>query len=365
MSRTPSFRSILAAGLCSAAALALGYGWGRAGARTPAPAEAPEGQGVVATVRVAPMVKGTLEGRTAAFGSIVAAPGAAQTVSVAYECRVVTLTVSEGQAVAAGAPLATVTDSPDALLSLDQARIDARAADAQLQQVLDRHALKLADNAALAQARQAADSAKVRVKSLEARHMGGLHVLRASGPGVVVQVPVQAGAVVPAGGSLLELVATSRLEARLGTDPQLAAGLRPGGTLALAAMDGSGARGSQARIRAVSLAINPTTRLRDVCVSLPPGHPFLYGQCVQGTLLATPGEGLLVPYASVLPEGGRNLLYTVRKGHAFRHEVQILAQSGERLELSALGLDPAEPVVIQGNYELKDGMAVQLEGLAR
>jgi RND family efflux transporter MFP subunit len=340
--------------------LALGYGWGHAGAKTAT--EEPEEKGPIATVKVAAMEKGRLEVRSSAFGSIVAAPGAARTLSVAYECRLASLFVSEGQVVTPGEALATVTDSADALLALDQARIDATSTEAQLAQARNRHDLKLADNATLAQAQQAAASAKARVASLEARQMGTLRVLRSKAPGVVVRLPAQVGAVVPAGSSLLELADLSRLEARLGTDPQAASRLRPGGALTLAPVDGREAVGTPARIRTVSPAINPITRMRDVFVALPPGHPFLYGQYVRGSLLAAPSDGVLVPYAAVLPQDGRNILFTIRNGRAVRHEVQVLAQSGDRLELAGEGLDPKEPAVVQGNYQLQDGMAVQVEG---
>ena len=37
-------------------------------------------------------------------------------------------------------------------------------------------------------------------------------------------------------------------------------------------------------------------------------------------------------------------------------------QGGELLLVSGEDLDAAEPVVVQGNYELEDGMAVEVEG---
>ena len=68
-----------------------------------------------------------------------------------------------------------------------------------------------------------------------------------------------------------------------------------------------------------------------------------------------------MPYAAVLPEEGKQILYTLRAGHAVRHEVQVLVQSLDRVQVSGEGLDPAEPVVVQGNYEVQDGMAVRVE----
>jgi len=344
------------------AALTLGYFWGRSHGQEPGPEEGPGKQAqVIAAVKVAVAQKGVLKGKLSAFGSIVPAPGASQAISVAYECRVASILVSEGQVVTAGTPLLSVLDSPDALLALEQARIDEQAAETQLEQVRTRHALKLADNGQLAQAVQAFDTAQAQVRSLEARHMGGPQVLRAKGPGVVTKIPVQVSAVVPQGSSLVELADTQRLEARLGVEPQDALNLRPGGALLLSVVDGKTDASAQARIRTVSPAINPTTRLMDVFVALPPHHPFALGQYVHGDILGTAHEGLMVPYAAVLPEDGNYVLFTIRNGHAVRHEVQVLLQSGDRTQVAGEGLDASEPVVVEGNYELQDGMAVRVE----
>lgn len=364
MNRPKTLGPILAAALLAAVALVAGFYWGRshgkaAGTTEEGAAEA----GPVAAVKVAPIVMGKLEGQVSAFGSIVPAPGASQTISVAYECRVASVAIREGQVVAPGTALLTVTDSPDSLLALEQSRIDLRAAEASLQQTRSRHELKLADNGQLAQAQQAFDSAQTKVKSLEARHKdeGVVQILRASAPGVVLRIPTQVGAVVLAGSSLVELADTSKLEARLGVEPQDAARLRPGGPLNLAAVDGKNSITAQARLRTLSPAINPTTRLRDAYVALPVGHGFVLGQYVSGKLNAEAHEGLIVPYAAVLPDEGRFVLFTVRNGHARRHEVVIVLQNGDRTQVSGKDLDPAEPVVVQGNYELKDGMAVRVE----
>jgi membrane fusion protein, multidrug efflux system len=362
MNRRRLFWSLLAASLLVLAALALGFHWGRSRGREAAPEEASgEKETVTATVKVAAMRPGRLEHAVTAFGSIVPAPGASQAVSVSYECRVVSISVSEGQVLAAGTPLLTVTDSPDALLDLVQARIEEKSLNTQLQQARGRFELKLADNAQLAQAEQAFRSAQAKVKSLEARHMGGNQVLRATTPGVVTRIPAQAGAVLAPGSPLVEVTDTRRLESRLGVESLEAASLRSGAALTLSVVDGPRTLSAQARVRIVSPAINPATRLTDVFVSLPPGHPFVLGQYVLGKIQAATREGMIVPYAAVLPDEGHFVLYTVRKGKAVRHEVQILLQAGDRIQVAAQGLDASEPVVVQGNYELQDGMAVRVE----
>ena len=355
MTVTP--RTVLAVCLILAGGAALGY---LARGLKEGKGEAPAGsEAVTASVRTAPMIQGVLEGQQPAFGSIVPAPGASQTLAVPYESRVLALAVSEGQIVAAGTPLLTLADSPDARLGLDQAAIDAKASAVVLEQARSRHQLKLADNATLAQAQQAADSAQARLASLEGRHLGGNQVLTARLTGVVVRVAVQVGALVPAGSTLMELADLSHLEARLGVEPAAAKGLRSGATVQLAGAAGGGP--VPARIRIVSPAINPATRLTDVYLALKDGQPFQLGQFVTAQLPVAARKGWLVPYAAVQPEDGQGILYTVRDGKAVRHQVQVLAQNGDQVQVAGAGLDGAEPLVIQGNYELQDGMAVHTE----
>ncbi len=365
ISPSRSFLKGLAAVALLVATLAGGFFWGRSrGGDAASPVDTPGADPVTATVKVAPMQSGNLNGGVAAFGSIVPQPGAAQTLSVAYEARVLSIAVREGEIIALGTSLMTLSGSPDAQLALDQAHIEATAATVLLKQTLNRHDLKLADNAQLAQAQQAFDSAQAKVSSLEARNMGANHTLKALAPGVVTKISVQSGAVVAPGGSLLELANLSKLEARLGVEPQEAARLQPGSPVLLAAVDTGTLRPVQARLRTVSPAINPTTRLRDAYLILPPGHPFVLGQFVHGTLAPANHRGtggLIVPYAAVLPEEDHYLLYTVRKGHAVRHEVTILRQDGDRVQVAGGDLDPSDPVVVMGNYELQDGMAVRIE----
>ena len=365
MSHSRQSLSIVAAAALLAATLGAGFYWGRSHAgAADSHAEAAEPDAVTAAVKVAPMQKGSLNGGIVAFGSVLPEPGASQTLSVAYESRVLSIAVREGQIVVAGTPLMTLSGSPDAQLALNQARIDEKAAAAVLAQIRNRHDLKLADNGQLAQAQQAFDSAQAKTSSLEARNMGTNHTLKAGAPGVVVKVTAQSGAVVGPGASLMELADISKLEARLGVEPQEAARLRSESSVMLEAVEGGSPRPVQARLRTISSAINPATRLRDAYVTLPAGHPFVLGQYLRGTLSPSKNDGpvgFIVPYAAVLPDAGRYLLYTVRKGHAARHEVQVLRQEGDRVQVAGADLDPAEPVVVQGNYELQDGMAVRVE----
>lgn len=316
---------------------------------------------VTAAVAVAPIKEGTVTRAVEAYGSVVPAPGALFTLSVPFDCQVEKVPVSEGQAVSKGTLLLSVSGSPDAKLALAQARIEAAAARDTLRQVQERHGLNLADAAALAQARGAADAAEARLKSLQARRLEGLHDLIAPEDGIVYRLPFTRGALVPAGTPLADVADGGRLEARFGLEPSERGRFAPGSTVALHAVDGGGAAPLIGRIRAVSTAINPATRLVDVYVALPQGSGLPLGAYMKASFTAASATGLMVPYTAVLPGKAGFVIFTVKDGKAVRHVVTVTAENGQEAGVSGAGLAAGDLAVVSGNYELQDGMAVVME----
>src|SRR5258708_34367842 len=90
------------------------------GAEEPAGGEA-ENKGL-AQVETAPVKKGAITDEIKAFGSVSAQEDKVQTVSLAFECRVVRVLVSSGEPVAKGAPIVEIEPSPETQLAFDEAR---------------------------------------------------------------------------------------------------------------------------------------------------------------------------------------------------------------------------------------------------
>ena len=64
-------------------------------------------------------------------------------------------------------------------------------------------------------------------------------------------------------------------------------------------------------------------------------------------------------------DAGAQVLFTVKDGKAVRHEVTPGIASGDQLEVQGADLKAGDAVVVTGNYELSDGMAVQVETAAQ
>ena len=318
-----------------------------------------------AQVQTAPLTRGPIERTLTAYGTAIAAPGGASTVSFPFECRVVSVQANVGQVVAAGDALARIEPSADARLALDSARATRDAADRALKDAQERLKARLATNQDLAAAEAAARDARLKFESLQGRSPGTDGVVRAPVAGVVTKIAAQPGAVVASGGSLFEIAAQNRLEARLGIAPPDALEVAPGQNVHLTPVEASRGNGSvEGTMRVVGASIDPTTRLVDAFVALgESGAPVLIGTYLRAEIVVEKKEALLAPRAAALPDEGSVVVFTVSKGHAVKHEVQIGLDDGHSVEISDAKppLAQDDQVVIQGNYELEDQMAVEAE----
>jgi membrane fusion protein (multidrug efflux system) len=329
---------------------------GPAAANSGAPA-----QGPVALVRTAPIWDGVLTEKVTAYGTVIPAPGALQTISVPFESQVVRIMVNHGQKVGKNNELLEIKPSPDTYLQLEQARQTYNLSRQSLQIVQRRFELKLATNDQVLRARQALAQAQLRLKSMEKRGIGPPRLIRADVGGLIRKVFVPEGAIVPAGQPLMEIVARNRLEVRLGLEPDNINRVKIGQAVLLNRVNVPALGVITGHIRKVSYGVNPNTRLVDVFVSLPAAADFLLGESVVGNISVAHARGLLVPHAAVLPAGRGYSLFTIQNGHAVRHLVTVGLRNVKEVEVKGPNLRAGEPVVVLGNYELKDGMAVQVE----
>ncbi len=327
----------------------------------PGPEAAGQASGPVAQVRTAPIREGVITKNLAAYGSVIPAPGAVQTVSVPFESQVVQLMVNQGQKVSKGGALLEIKPSPDTALQLEQAGQTYDLARQSLSYVERKFELKLATNDQVLRAKQAMQQAQSRLESLKKRGVGAPRILRADVGGLIKKVFSQEGAIVPAGNPLVEIVAQNRLEVRLGVEPDNINRVAPYQSVSLTRVNVPAAPAVTGHIRKISYGVDPATRLVDVFVTLPSQGDFFLGESAFGEIAVAAVRGLIVPRAAVLPEGRGHSLFTIKNGLAVKHLVKIGPRNDREVEVKGAGLKAGEPVVVLGNYELKDGMAVQVD----
>lgn len=365
----------------------------------------------VAKVQVAPARMAAIGKTIIGYGVVRAAPEAVHVFSVPFEVRVRHFQVTPGQAVAAGTVLLEVDPSPGTLLQVQQARSSVESATRKLAQAKHAAALQLREARAtresaakllaqmqrrmemklvtsqeLLQAQQDLELAQLRLESIEKLattaeilqaqqdlqlaelQLASLEKLGIGKPpvhtemaGIVSNLIAQEGQIVPAGGPLIELAEEQRIEVRLSVDPGDAADLRVGQPILIASVNDKDAKPIEGRLRLITRRVNPASRLVEVFVSLPPDTRWLLESYVRGRATVNEKQALVVPRSAVLPEKEKRVLFTLKDGKAVEHEVETGLENAEVVEIKGADIKAGDAVVVEGNYELEPGMAVEIE----
>ncbi len=300
------------------------------------------------------------------YGTVAPAPRSLRTVTLPFECRVVRISTAVGVAVAGGSDLAAGTELAEVAISQDaqSARAEALSTQAEarveLAQAQRRVELHLATAQDLQQAKAALALADIKAKAWAQRIDGDTLVIRAVSAGTVVKIAAQPGQVVPAGTEIIEISEGDDDEARLGFEPSDMARLSVGATIKVIDVRRPEVT-FETVIRYIPAVLDPDTRLADAVVALPKARiPF--GGLVRGELQVTVPESWVVPRQALVSTDDGVRVFTVVDGKAVAHAATVLANTEADAAIEAEGLGAADQVVVLGNYQLADGMPVQISG---
>ena len=299
------------------------------------------------------------------LGVVVAAPSGEQALSATFDSIVRKVDVAPGAQVAAGDVLLEIAPTPETQLSLESARSVLDATKKSLVAARERYDLKLGTSDDLRAAEQTEREAQQKVDSLEKRGLGGNGEIIAPVAGVVSRVEVSAGSAVTAGTLLVTLTAETGLEARLGVEAGDSDQVRPGQTVTLHSAHRSSLPLATATVRLVGRSLDATSGSVEVRVPLPTVSGLMLGERVSAVIELLKKEALVVPRSAVLPDGDKRVLFTVKDGHAVRHEVTVGIVANDLMEVSGSNLHEGDSVVVLGNYELENGMATEPMGAGK
>lgn len=348
-------RRAFIAGICIAA------GFSASSAHADADDAAASPVQTVASVRVAQAALAPMRHTLAAYGTAEFSADASQAVSVPYQARVLGVAVVAGQAVRKGDALITLRPTTAAALELQRADNDAQFARQQLARTRELFAQRLATNTDLAAAEQAAHNADAAQASARARFGGsGKRTLRAAHAGVVADIAARNGEVIAADTAFAHLGASSGLRLNLGVEPSAIAQVRAGESVKFGLLQDT-APEMKAVVERVGSQIDARTRLIPVVARPDDSAHVPPGAAVTARIETGTGKPVLgVPRPAVLYRGGKAFVYVVQSGKAALRWVDAGADDGERVEIRS-GLQAGETVVVLGNYELQDGMAVNVQ----
>jgi len=318
--------------------------------------------GPIPEVQVAKVERKTITEKVIVYGSVIAQPGKTHSVSIAFETRVRHILVAPGQFVHENDPLIEIELSPAAQVQFQQAKNAAEAARKELKQTQERFNLKLATNQDLSAAEKTARDAEAQLSGLQRAGAGGDNRIHSDMSGVIAKVDAQDGQIVPPGGPLVEIVAENEIEVKLGVEAEDLSAAQEGASITVVAMNDPTAAKVDGTVRLVTRRIDPTTRLVDVYVTLPEGTKLLLDGYVRGEIQRTEKNALVVPRPAVLPNESREFeVFTVANNRATKHTVKIGAENSNEIQVTADDVHEGDPVVTVGNYELEDGMAVEIK----
>ena len=295
------------------------------------------------------------------FGVVAAAPSGDHVITATYEVIVRKVLVSVGTPVAAGDVLLEVEPSPEAKLAAASARAALEAANKTLAAAQERFDLKLSSSQELLTAKTAADDAKLKLDSMTARGLAGDGHIVAAEAGVVSKLDVSSGALVAPGTAFVTVSTGGQMEVRLGVPVSEIGAVAVGQAVVIESSNRSGAEKIVATVHTVGASLDAQTGAAEVRAAVPAGAPLLLGEHVRAEIEVQKKEhALVVPRSAVLPDDDKHILFTVKDGKAVKHEVKLGLATDELLEVIGEGLKAGDLVVTLGNYELEDGMAIQV-----
>lgn len=314
----------------------------------------------VALVTTALPVRQRFHDSVQAWGSAVADPHRARTISLAHGGEVIALGVSAGQAVKRGEALLTIAPDPVARSAWRQAQSALALARGELQRSERMASQHLATQSQVAAARKALSDAQSALAAQQALG-GGMarETVAAPDDGVVAAVPVALGDRFAANAPLLGFMPAHALVAQLGVQPDAGARLQVGMPVQLHGVYGGG-KAFAGKLTMVGRAVDPQTHLLPVQAEFTASADatLVAGAALAATIQGGDYTAWAVPRAAVLHDAQGNHLFQLDHGKAHRVDVELRQPEGDTV--GVLGqLDAKLPVIVQGAYEVDDGAAVR------
>ncbi len=314
---------------------------------------------VSALVQTEPLVQHELSKTISCYGTVDVDPLNTESINIPRAGQVTELLVSQGEAVKKDAPLLQFETSPRESVNYVQARTSVELAKGELARVQDLLAQQLATRSQLAAAEKTLHDAEAGLSAQQKLGTGlQSQVITAPFDGIVSALPVSQGERIQAGATALRLSRRDRLRVVLGIEPEDARKISRGLPVLLTSvfdrMQAAGVVGT------VSDMIDPQTGLVGLFVSLKSAQAvrLMPGIRMEGRITLTSRREFAVPRQAVLTDDQGPYIFVVRNGRSHR----INVKPGIEIH-GLLGIEGAfernDRVVIVGNYELQEGMAVR------
>ncbi len=283
-----------------------------------------------------------------------------ETMSFPYGVQITQIFINAGDAVAKGKLLLLVATDPAVGLSYQQAKAELQSTHAEYKRLKRLLGLELATKSQVESAYIAHLNAKANF-DIQQKQGNGLpkQAMLAPYNAVITDLFVKPGDRISAGTPVLQLADRHNLVANMGVEPTKISLLKPKMQVQLVSVLDKN-QTIMGTIKSIGAMIDPKTRLVDIIVQLDKNSAttLLPGTPVQGNILADQHHCLAVPKSAILSDDQDAYIYQVIHNHAYR--INITTGDNQNNWVCITGkFDSKQKVVISGNYELTDGMAVR------
>ena len=309
-----------------------------------------------ALVKLATATTGQVETVHTLFGAVEANAAAQYTLSAPMEATVARIAAPVGSAVEAGDLIVALQPSPTSRANIAQARSSAKAADEAFQRAKRLRADGLVGDAEVENTRTAAEAADAALAALSSQ--AGQLGLRAPFSAYVEAISSNPGGLVAPGTTVVTLARSGEVRARFNVDHALIGRItRSEGVRVTIPSEGLDVT---LPIAAIDPTVDPQTRQAAIFVTIPAAYGLGSGQPLRGevTLEAGGKDGVIVPYAAVLDDGGQPFVFVAEKGVARRHDVTLGPGDGTTISIAS-GVAPGDAIIVEGGTALEDAMKVR------
>ena len=313
-----------------------------------------------ALVKTEPMHRESLTFTLSGYGTLSSDPASAVDIDRPRSGQITRLDVTAGQIVKKGTALFRFETDPVAASGYARAESAVEFARREHDRMNRLYEQRLATNSQLAAARKALEDAE---SALRAQKSLGTEMavedVKAPFDAVVTGIDAHPGDRVQAGKAVLQLARRDALLARIGIQPEDAAKAQPGMKVRLfPVFDHS--RILSGVVGEVHGLLDPQTHLVDVLVRVDRAQMagLVPGMKLRGEIEIQGQEGWVVPRSAVLTDEKGAYIFQDENGIARR--VAVAATENGRMTAIQGKFDPRLPVVVLGNYELRDGMKLRV-----
>ncbi len=311
-------------------------------------------------IRTAPVVQKTWSSLLTAYGELAPDPDRVVSLSLSHAGLIDRVWVRPGQRVTRGDALLEVVTAPDARMQYLQARSGVDYAQREYQRLQRMLSDQLATQAQLDAASRNLQDAKSTLDSLSKRGMDvARETLRAPIDGIITRLDIAQGQRVQSDTTAMLIADDQHLIARLGVEPEELGALQTGTRITIDPVFIPGIS-VDSQVRNVHAMIDPDTHLVEVLAPIPAERDdrLVLGSRIRARFHPAPHPALVVPRSAVLTDTQDSFVYVVTAGKARRVNVQTGPEQGDEIEITG-PLQAGDSVVVSGNYELTDGMAVR------